>query len=257
VDNLLGRVSSTRDRWPARLHACVCVRVCLSVCLSLAGYPHYCANPDVTWIICNRCTGFVAMTTQPERGMSASACTRSIPGVICHYSDDRPVASTSACMCAGENDHFELGRAAHATVSLLRPFFVQPCTFIIITFRVSGRRREMYIGHARLCVCVCARVCVPRWMPTLLRGPRCNLEDLQSVHGLRCYDNIARTRNVSECLYSLYPWCHMLLWRRRRCPLALAAHFTNSVPPSFPVGCDMISLIPVLKFLRPYRLIQL
>jgi len=30
--------------------------------------------------------------------------------------------------------------------------------------------------------------------------------DLQSVHGLRCYDNIARTRNVSECLYSLYDW---------------------------------------------------
>ena len=26
--------------------------------------------------------------------------------------------------------------------------------------------------------------------------------DLQSVHGFRCYDNIARTRNVSECLYS-------------------------------------------------------
>jgi len=30
--------------------------------------------------------------------------------------------------------------------------------------------------------------------------------DLQSVHGFRCYDNIARTRNVSECLYSLYAW---------------------------------------------------
>jgi len=24
------------------------------------------------------------------------------------------------------------------------------------------------------------------------------------VHAFRCYDNIARTRNVSECLYSLY-----------------------------------------------------
>ena len=30
--------------------------------------------------------------------------------------------------------------------------------------------------------------------------------DLQSVHGLRCYDNTARTRNVSECLSSLYAW---------------------------------------------------
>ena len=26
---------------------------------------------------------------------------------------------------------------------------------VIITFRVSRRRREVYIGHARLCVCVC------------------------------------------------------------------------------------------------------
>jgi len=34
-----------------------------------------------------------------------------------------------------------------------------------ITFRVSRRRREMYCGHARLCVSVCGR------MPTLLHGP--------------------------------------------------------------------------------------
>jgi len=26
------------------------------------------------------------------------------------------------------------------------------------------------------------------------------------MHGFRYYDNIARTRNVSECLYSLYAW---------------------------------------------------
>jgi len=29
----------------------------------------------------------------------------------------------------------------------------------VITFRESRRRREMYCGHARLCVCVCASVC--------------------------------------------------------------------------------------------------
>ena len=34
--------------------------------------------------------------------------------------------------------------------------------------------------------------------------------DLQSVYGLRGYDNIARTRNVSECLYSLYDWFKLL-----------------------------------------------
>jgi len=56
-----------------------------------------------------------------------------------------------------------------------------------------------FIGHRHLCVCES----VPRRMPTLLHGPRCNLgngrgcplvvhywADLQSVHGFRCYDNI-------------------------------------------------------------------
>ena len=38
-----------------------------------------------------------------------------------------------------------------------------------ITFRVSRRRREMYIGHARLSVCVF----VPRRIPALLHGPGC------------------------------------------------------------------------------------
>ena len=42
----------------------------------------------------------------------------------------------------------------------------------IITFRVSRRPREMYCGHARLCVCLC--VC-PRPHATLLDGPGCNL----------------------------------------------------------------------------------
>jgi len=55
--------------------------VCLSVCLSLAAFPHYCTDPDVTWRnsrgyawlctigrTCNRCTGFVATTTQRRSG---------------------------------------------------------------------------------------------------------------------------------------------------------------------------------------------
>jgi len=31
---------------------------------------------------------------------------------------------------------------------------------ILVTFRVSRRRREMYIGHAHLSVCVCLCVCL-------------------------------------------------------------------------------------------------
>jgi len=48
----------------------------------------------------------------------------------------------------------------------------------VITFRVSRRRREMYCGHARLCVClsVCVGVSVRGRMPTLLHEPGCNLE---------------------------------------------------------------------------------
>ena len=71
------------------LATCVCVCVC--VCLSLAACPQYYTDPDVTWgmvgvpsivgRIWNRCTGFIAMATQPEREMSASACTHSVPGV--------------------------------------------------------------------------------------------------------------------------------------------------------------------------------
>jgi len=43
---------------------------------------------------------------------------------------------------------------------------------------VSRRRREMYSGHGRLCVCVCVYVSVclsvPRRMPTLLHWPGYN-----------------------------------------------------------------------------------
>jgi len=47
----------------------------------------------------------------------------------------------------------------------------------VVTFRVGRRRREMYCGHARLCVClyVCVCVTVRGRMPTLLHGPGCNL----------------------------------------------------------------------------------
>jgi len=62
---------------------------------------------------------------------------------------------------------------------------------VVISWLCSRSRGETYIGHARLCVCVC--------LSTLLGG-------FATGHGFRCYDNMHRTRNVSECLYSLYPW---------------------------------------------------
>jgi len=44
-----------------------------------------------------------------------------------------------------------------------------------ITFRVSRRRRKMYCGHARLCVCLSVCLSVRSRMPTLWHGTRCNL----------------------------------------------------------------------------------
>jgi len=41
----------------------------------------------------------------------------------------------------------------------------------LITVCVSRRRRKIYCGHARLCVCVSVR----GRTPTLLHGPGCNL----------------------------------------------------------------------------------
>jgi len=49
-------------------------------------------------------------------------------------------------------------------------WYAETCR-LLFTFRVSRRRREMYIGHARLYVCLS----VPRPIPALLDGPGYNL----------------------------------------------------------------------------------
>jgi len=50
---------------------------------------------------------------------------------------------------------------------------------LVITFRASRRRREMYIGHEHLSVCVsvCMSNClsIRRRIPTLLHGTGCKL----------------------------------------------------------------------------------
>jgi len=70
------------------------VRLCVCHCLSLVTFPHYCMDPDVTWANCRGCplvvhywadlqlcSSFIAMTTYAECEMSASACTRFMPGL--------------------------------------------------------------------------------------------------------------------------------------------------------------------------------
>jgi len=63
----------------------------LCVCLSLAAFPHYCTDPDVSWGNGRGCPlvvhcwadlqsvhGFRCYDNSAEREMSASACTRSV-----------------------------------------------------------------------------------------------------------------------------------------------------------------------------------
>jgi len=83
---------------------------------------------------------------------------------------------------------------------------------IVVTFRVSRRPREMYCGHAHLCVsvsvCVClsAAACQHYCMDpdvTWGSGRGCPLvvyywADLQSVHGLRCYGNTMEMRGRAQ-----------------------------------------------------------
>ena len=45
----------------------------------------------------------------------------------------------------------------------------------LTTFCVNRRRREMYCGHERLCVCVPVCLSVRGRTPTLLHAPGCNL----------------------------------------------------------------------------------
>ena len=81
--------------------------------------------------------------------------------------------------------------------------------FVLITFCVSRRRRKMYYGHARLCVCLPVRAAVrPHYCTdpdvTWGCGRGCPLvvyywADLQSVHRLRCYGNRTRTLVYAGC----------------------------------------------------------
>jgi len=108
----------------------------------------------------------------------------------------------------------------------------------------------------RVCVSVC--LSVRGRMPTLLHGPGCNLgngggwplvvhygADLQSGHGLHCYGNITRTRNVSEYMLVLalclvvtaatlifIRWSLWLRpWSRAGCLTALCKHCERALMP--------------------------
>jgi len=98
----------------------------------------------------------------------------------------------------------------------------------LITFRVSRRQREMYCGHAHLCVSVCVCLSTAACLhyctdPDVTRGTGrgCPLfvhywADLQSVHGLHCYGN---TKNAwqSPALISQAHRMHYARTHARAC----------------------------------------
>ena len=60
---------------------------------------------------------------------------------------------------------FRISATQRFLFSLMIMAPVTPVIYLFITFRVSRRRREMYCGHGRLCVCLSVR----GRMPTLAR----------------------------------------------------------------------------------------
>jgi len=145
------------------------------------------------------------------RPCSQSAPVRA-PAVCCSNNVDvtgRPLRPRPADRCHRQTSYTRTPTASaspHSTLSSLSVL-----NEVIITFRVSRRRRETYCGHPRRCVCLSAAVrphnCTD---PDVAwgSGRRCPLvvhywADLQSGHGLHCYGNITRTRNVSKYMLVL------------------------------------------------------
>ena len=105
----------------------------LCVCLTLAACPHCCTDPDITYGNGRRCPLVVHYWADLQ----------SVHGFGCYDN----IAQNAKCQ---------------------RVLVLAQC---LATFRVSGRRPEMYSGHARLSVSVSVRC----RMPTLLHGPEYNL----------------------------------------------------------------------------------
>ena len=135
---------------------------------------------------------------------------------------------------------FAIGHGLHCYGNIMRMQNVSDYMLVLalclVTFRVSHRRREMYCGHPRLCVCLSAATCLHYCTDpdvTWGSGRGCFLvvpywTDLQSVHGLRCYRNTrnawhspAVNRQAHRTLHTLHMHAPAIestcLLRARRC----------------------------------------
>jgi len=147
---------------------CVCLFVCLSVCLSAAACLHYCTDPDVTWrsgrgcpLVVHywaylqsvhglRCYGNTKYAWQsPAVIRQAHRTPHAVPRTT-HAGEDSPrIDAPAACAVLF---HPSCEGVVTRTRNVSEYMLVLALCRAIITFRVSRRRRKMYIGHARLCV---------------------------------------------------------------------------------------------------------
>ena len=125
-----------------------------------------------------------------------------------------PAVAAAAAAASGDDDRMMMTYVAGNTRAdddqsaiTIQLFLRTRSQFNVVTFCVSRRRRKMYCGHARLCVCLSAAV-RPHYCTdpdvTWGHGRGCPLvvhhwADLQSVHRLRCYGNITRTLVYAGC----------------------------------------------------------
>jgi len=140
---------------------------------------------------------------------------------------------------------------------LITEYFSGPGTAIGVSVpvRKAQPRRNVCWSRASVCLSVCLSIAA---FPHCCTDPGVTwrndrgvlLEgwgDLQSVHGFRCCDNIARTQNVSECLYSLYAWFKIVFihswtfnlkrinWHTLITPLnsSCSDFYKNTIPPDY------------------------
>jgi len=88
-------------------HWSVVMTICLCVCLFLAAFQHYCTDPGVSWGNGTGCPlvvhywadlqslhGLRCYDNSAEREMSASACTRCVPGLDVAWPARAPIVSS-------------------------------------------------------------------------------------------------------------------------------------------------------------------
>jgi len=80
----------------------------------------------------------------------------------------------------------------------------------IITFRLRRNRDEVYIGHARLCVCLSVCPSPPSHATARTRRNVGGMVGSALLGRFAINARVSllyrRTQNVSDCLYSLYAW---------------------------------------------------